>query len=152
VILQREISPLSRSSLFLTLCFLVKGYTSVHTHKINPVINISTQLSSFNTTQRKNKSEKNLVISISDHQLFQVADRSMIRTTPDETQATSPPGLQAAIDSLVSQFNCGRSFVRYQMVQIQNLSNNCVSPKNITNNILYQYLILYHNNSSPKHY
>ncbi|XP_052250304.1 phosphoacetylglucosamine mutase-like [Dreissena polymorpha] len=41
-----------------------------------------------------------------------VKDRNIIKTTPDETQATTPAGLQSAIDKLVEKYQCGRSFVR----------------------------------------
>ncbi|KAL4232056.1 Phosphoglucomutase-3 [Mactra antiquata] len=41
-----------------------------------------------------------------------VKDRTVIKTTADETQATSPDGLQSAIDELVKKYNSARSFVR----------------------------------------
>lgn len=44
--------------------------------------------------------------------LLQVADRQVIQTTDAERKTTSPSGLQAAIDQLVSQVSKGRSFVR----------------------------------------
>ena len=43
---------------------------------------------------------------------MQVADRQVIQTTNAERTATSPEGLQAAIDNLVSQVARGRAFVR----------------------------------------
>ena len=43
---------------------------------------------------------------------MQVKDRTVIKTTPDETKATSPADLQAAIDDLVAKYNSSRSFVR----------------------------------------
>ena len=44
--------------------------------------------------------------------VIQVKDRTVIKTTADETKATSPSGLQAAIADLVAKYNCSRSFVR----------------------------------------
>ena len=41
-----------------------------------------------------------------------VKDRAVIRTTDEERKCLTPPGLQAEIDILVSQFPKGRSFVR----------------------------------------
>ena len=42
----------------------------------------------------------------------QVKDRAVIHTTDEERKCLTPPGLQAEIDILVSQFPKGRSFVR----------------------------------------
>ena len=46
--------------------------------------------------------------------VVRVADRTVIATTPDETQCTAPDGLQVAIDALVAEIDpeSGRSFVR----------------------------------------
>jgi hypothetical protein len=41
-----------------------------------------------------------------------VADRNVFETTDAERKLTSPPGLQEKLDSLVSQYEGGRSFVR----------------------------------------
>lgn len=41
-----------------------------------------------------------------------VKDRRVIQTTDAERRATSPAGLQSAVDDLVSKFKYGRSFVR----------------------------------------
>ena len=41
-----------------------------------------------------------------------VQDRTVIKTTESERQATAPEGLQAEIDKLVTQYNSARSFVR----------------------------------------
>ncbi|XP_062573911.1 phosphoacetylglucosamine mutase-like [Saccostrea cucullata] len=41
-----------------------------------------------------------------------VKDRSVIQTTDAERKASTPPGLQNAIDDLVAQYTRGRSFVR----------------------------------------
>ena len=43
---------------------------------------------------------------------IQVRDRTVIKTTTDETKATSPPELQATIDELVAKYKSSRSFVR----------------------------------------
>ena len=43
---------------------------------------------------------------------MQVTDRTAITTTDAERKAVTPQGLQTQIDSLVSRFPCGRSFVR----------------------------------------
>ncbi|RUS88087.1 hypothetical protein EGW08_004140 [Elysia chlorotica] len=41
-----------------------------------------------------------------------VEDRTIVKTTDAERRATSPPGLQAAIDELVAGYKFGRAFVR----------------------------------------
>jgi len=41
-----------------------------------------------------------------------VKDRNVIKTTPDETKATQPPSLQAAVDQIVAKYKSARSFVR----------------------------------------
>jgi len=43
---------------------------------------------------------------------FQVADRGAIETTDAERVATKPVGLQSEINSIVSKYERGRSFVR----------------------------------------
>ena len=43
---------------------------------------------------------------------IQIFDRSVVTTTDVERKCVTPLGLQAAIDKLVAQVNCGRSFVR----------------------------------------
>lgn len=42
-----------------------------------------------------------------------VHDKSVIKTANAERQCISPEGLQDEIDKVVSQYNRGRSFVRY---------------------------------------
>nr|XP_002119184.1 phosphoacetylglucosamine mutase [Ciona intestinalis] len=41
-----------------------------------------------------------------------VADRTVIETTDAERKVTKPPALQPAIDKVVAEYPCGRSFVR----------------------------------------
>ena len=41
-----------------------------------------------------------------------MADRTLVKTTADESTCTAPEGLQAAIESEVAQVPSGRSFVR----------------------------------------
>ena len=45
--------------------------------------------------------------------LLKVKDRSVIKTSWDETRVTEPTELQDAIDQLVSEKRFARSFVRY---------------------------------------
>lgn len=55
-----------------------------------------------------------MIFSGPDHGVLigQVADRSIFKTVNAERQLASPVGLQEEIDSVVSKYNNGRSFVR----------------------------------------
>ncbi|XP_065313176.1 phosphoacetylglucosamine mutase-like isoform X2 [Gordionus sp. m RMFG-2023] len=43
---------------------------------------------------------------------IKINDRTLVKTSPDETICLSPPALQEAIDSLVSRYPKGRAFLR----------------------------------------
>jgi phosphoacetylglucosamine mutase len=41
-----------------------------------------------------------------------VKDRTIIKTTKDETKVLEPKGIQEKIDEIVKKYDCGRSFIR----------------------------------------
>lgn len=54
-----------------------------------------------------------------------VADRSVITTTEDETQATAPAVLQPALEQLMARFEQGRCFVRPSGTEVSPEAASC---------------------------